>query len=86
MCRAYKDYRFPFPVVTAAVRGDSEAIENIWRSFEPYINTLCARSYQDAYGNVAYMIDQDMKDYMKAQLAIAIVKNFDMYYGENKDE
>lgn len=85
MCRTYRDYRFPFPMVAAAMRGDSEAIESIWKNFEPYMNTLCARSYQDAYGNVAYMIDQDMKDYLKAQLAFAIIKNFNMDYGNDKN-
>ena len=86
MAGEFKDYRYPFHVVEAAVKGDAQVIEMIWKDFEPYINTLCARTYQDKYGNVSYMFDQDMKDYMKEQLAMAITHNFDINYGQDKEK
>ena len=78
--RKYKNYLFPFSVVKAAIRGDADTLQKIWKDYESYVNTLCARPYQDAYGNQKYMIDQDMKDYMKDQLFWAITHNFDMDY------
>lgn len=85
MNKQYKGYLFPFSVVESAIHGDSEALQKIWKDYEPYVNTLCGRPYQDAYGNVQYMIDQDMKDYMKEQLFWAVTHNFDMDYGQNND-
>ncbi len=82
--RKYKNYLFPFSVVKSAIRGDSDTLQKIWKDYEPYVNTLCARPYQDAYGNQKYMIDQDMKDYMKEQLFWAITHNFDMDYDVKK--
>ena len=76
----YINNLFPFSVVESAKRGDFDTLQKIWKSYEPYINTLCGRPYQDAYGNQKYMIDQDMKDYMKQQLFWAILHNFDMDY------
>ena len=76
-----KNYLFPFSVVKLAIRGDAETLQKIWKDYEPYVNTLCARPYQDAYGNQLYMIDHDMKDYMKEQLFLAITQNFDVDYG-----
>lgn len=75
-----KHHLFPFSVVESAIRGDLDTLQKIWQSYEPYINTLCGRPYQDAYGNPKYMIDQDMKDYIKQQLFWAILHNFDMDY------
>jgi hypothetical protein len=81
--RKRKNYLFPFSVVKSAIRGDSDTLQKIWKDYEPYINTLCARPYQDAYGNQKYMIDQDMKDFMRGQLYWAITHNFDMDYNLN---
>ena len=36
------------------------------------------RPYQDAYGNVKFMIDQDMKDFIQQELYRAIIYNFDI--------
>lgn len=85
MSKKQKDYRFPFSIVQAAIRGDSAALQKIWSDYEPYVNTLCGRPYQDTYGNVHYMVDQDMKDYMRQQLMWAIMNNFDMNYGQNEE-
>ncbi len=82
MGKQFKTSLFPFHVVRAAIHGNSDALQKIWREYEPYINTLCSRPYQDMYGNVQYMIDQDMKDYLREQLFWAITHNFDMYYGQ----
>ena len=77
----YKSNLFPLSVVKSAIRGDADTLQKIWKDYEPYVNTLCARPYQDIYGNQKYMIDQDMKDYMKEQLFLAITYNFDIDYG-----
>ena len=83
MSRQQKFQGIPFPIVEAAIRGEKDALEKIWKIFERYTNTLCGRPYQDAYGNVQYMIDQDMKDFMRGQLYWAITHNFDMDYNLN---
>ena len=82
MGKQRKTFLFPIQVVDAAIRGDSDALQKIWRDYEPYVNTLCGRPYQDMYGNVHYMIDQDMKDYLREQLYWAITHNFDKDYGQ----
>ena len=74
----YKNNLFPFSVVESAKCGDFETLQKIWKNYESYVNTLCGRPYQDAYGNVKFMIDQDMKDFIQQELYRAIIYNFDI--------
>lgn len=41
----------PMPVIEAARAGDAEAVEQVLRYYEGYINKLCARTLYDEYGN-----------------------------------
>lgn len=77
------EYRLPFSVIEAAVNGEAEAIRKVWKMYDPYMNTLCSRPYQDHYGNVRFMIDWSMKDFLRAQLAWAIMYNFRMDYDDD---
>lgn len=87
MIRKYKDYNLPYSVIKGAMEGEAEAIRRVWRQYDSYMNTLCARPYQDYYGNIRFMIDWDMKDFLKMQLAWAIMHNFnDDYESVNNEE
>ncbi|MEE1243036.1 helix-turn-helix domain-containing protein [Frisingicoccus sp.] len=70
----------PVSVIEGAIQGEPEAIRAVWRRYDYYINTLCSRPYQDYYGNIRFMIDLSMKDFLKAQLAWAIMNNFKIEY------
>ena len=41
----------PMPVIEAARAGDAEAVEQVLRYYEGYINKLCTRTLYDEYGN-----------------------------------
>ena len=41
----------PMPVIEAARAGDAEAVEQVLRYYEGYINKLCTRTLYDKYGN-----------------------------------
>jgi len=40
----------PMPVIEAARAGDAEAVEQVLRYYEGYINKLCTRTLYDKYG------------------------------------
>ena len=64
---------FPMPVIEAARAGDAEAVEQVLRYYEGYINKLCTRTLYDEYGNPYVCLDEWMKHHLENKLIQAIV-------------
>ena len=71
------DYRgralLPMPVIEAARAGDAEAVEQVLRYYEGYINKLCTRTLYDKYGYPHECVDEHMKHLLEIKLIHAIV-------------
>lgn len=64
----------PFPVIQAAKKNDSEAIEIILRHFEGYIANRCKETYEDGQGNTRSYVDEDLRYLAEIALYAAILK------------
>ena len=63
----------PMPVIEAARAGDAEAVEQVLRYYEGYINKLCTRTLYDKYGYPHECVDEHMKHLLEIKLIYAIV-------------
>ncbi len=63
----------PMPVIEAARAGDAEAVEQVLRYYEGYINKLCTRTLYDKYGYPHECVDEHMKHLLEIKLIHAIV-------------
>ena len=54
-------------------RRDAEAVEQVLRYYEGYINKLCTRTLYDEYGNPYVCLDKWMKHHLENKLIQAIV-------------
>ena len=58
----------PFPVIQAAKKFDTEAIEFVFRHFEGFIASQCLVNYTDEYGNTRSYVDDDLR--YQAEIAL----------------
>ena len=63
----------PLPVIHAARAGDAEAMEQILRHYEGYINKLCTRKLYDREGFPHQCLDEYMKRRLEIKLIQALV-------------
>ena len=63
----------PLAVSDAARAGDADAMEQVLRYYEGYINKLCTRTLYDEYGNPYVCLDEWMKHHLENKLIQAIV-------------
>ena len=63
----------PMPVIEAARAGDAEAVEQVLRYYEGYINKLCTRTLYDEYSYPHECVDEYMKNLLEIKLIHAIV-------------
>ena len=63
----------PLAVSDAARAGDADAVEQVLRYYEGYINKLCTRTLYDEYGNPYVCLDERMKHHLENKLMQAIV-------------
>ena len=63
----------PMPVIEAARAGDAEAVEQVLRYYEGYINKLCTRTLYDEYGYPYVCLGEWMKHHQENKLIQAIV-------------
>lgn len=70
----YKDWEpLPLTIIHAAKAGNSEAIEQVLRYYESYINRLCTRTLYDETGCPHRCVDEYMKRRLEAKLTQAII-------------
>jgi len=58
----------PFHVISAATKGDIEAISIILGHYDGYIAKLCTRQMIDDAGNTHIYIDEEMRTRLKIRL------------------
>lgn len=58
----------PFHVISAATKGDTEAIGMILDHYDRYIAKLCTRQMIDENGNSHSYIDEEMRMRLKIRL------------------
>ena len=63
----------PLTVSDAAQTGDADAVEQVLRYYEGYINKLCTRTLYDEYGYPYVCLDEWMKHHLENKLIQAIV-------------
>ncbi len=63
----------PLAVSDAAQAGDADAVEQVLRYYEGYINKLCTRTLYDEYGYPHVCVDEYMKHLLEIKLIYAIV-------------
>ena len=63
----------PLSVIDAARDGDSQAVDQILRYYEGYINKLCTRTLYDPDGQPHVRVDEYMKRRLEIKLIHSIV-------------
>lgn len=63
----------PLPIIEAASKGDTEAMNVVLNHYEGYIIKLCRRKYYDDYGNTKIMLDDAMRRRLETKLITKIV-------------
>lgn len=68
-----------YEVILAAKSGDSEAMSQILRHYEPYIARCSQRSFYDEYGNQYQAVDEEIKNRIRAKLMYQLIYDFDPF-------
>ena len=63
----------PMQVIEAARAGDADAVEQVLRYYEGYINKLCTRTVYDENGCPRACLDEYMKSRLENKLIRAIL-------------
>ena len=58
----------PFPVISAAANGDTNAMCAILKHYEGYIAKLCTRTLKDDAGNTYSYVDEEMRNRLQGRL------------------
>lgn len=58
----------PFPVISAAANGDTEAMCAILKHYDGYIAKLCTRTLKDDAGNSYPYVDEEMRNRLQVRL------------------
>ena len=66
--KKYKNKLLPFHVISAATKGDIEAIGLILAHYDRYISALCTRKMIDENGNIHSYVDEEMRNCLKVRL------------------
>ncbi len=69
----------PYETIVAAKQGDSEAMSQILRHYEPYILRCSQRTFYDEYGNQYQVVDEEIKNRIQARLMYQIIYAFDPF-------
>lgn len=67
----------PYPVIVAAVRGETDAVNAVIRHYSGYIATLCKRTGRDENGNYCTYVDEELRRRLESKLIISIL-GFDL--------
>lgn len=71
--------RVPYKTILAAKTGNAEAMVEILRHYEDYINFYSRRTLYDENGEPVTIIDEEIKERIQAKLMYRILYDFDPY-------
>ena len=74
---AKEPHLIPYPVIEAAISGDTDAVNEVIRHYSRYIAALCRRTGYDENGNYCTYIDENLRKKLETKLIIAIL-GFDL--------
>ena len=64
----------PFETIKEATKGDVDAVEEVLKHCDGYIDNLSRRKMYDEYGNVHYCVDKTLRDRLEAKLLKTILE------------
>lgn len=67
----------PFTVIVLAVNGDVNAVNQVLKHFEPYVNKLSQKTLFDEFGNPYLHIEDEIKRSLETKLILAVT-NFEL--------
>ncbi len=62
-----------YPVIVAAIRGETAAVNEVVRHYSGYIATLCKRTGRDENGNYCTYVDEELRRRLETKLIISIL-------------
>lgn len=68
----------PFTVISAATKGDPDAMKIVLQHYQSYISYLSMKKIRDENGNTYWGIDDDLRERLQAKLMQAVL-NFKIY-------
>ena len=77
MSNATHTRMIPYPVIEAAVRGDTDAVNEVIRHYSGYIAALCKRTGRNENGNYCTYVDEELRRRLEMKLIISIL-GFDL--------
>lgn len=63
----------PFPVISAAAKGDAAAINAVLKHYEGYIAKLSMLHYMDENGNPRMYVDEELRRRIETKLITKIL-------------
>ena len=63
----------PYPVIEAAVHGETDAVNEVIRHYSGYIAALAKRTGRDANGNYCTYVDEELRRRLETRLIISIL-------------
>ena len=60
----------PFETIKEATQGDVDAVEEVLKHYDGYINNLSRRKMYDEYGQIHYCVDETLKRRLQTKLLI----------------
>lgn len=77
MSNATHTRMIPYPVIEAAVRGDTDAVNEVIRHYSGYIAAIAGRTGHDENGNYCTNVDEELRRRLETKLIISIL-GFDL--------
>lgn len=62
-----------YPVIEAAIRGETTAVNEVVCHYSGYIATLCKRTGRDENGNYCVYVDEELRRRLETKLIISIL-------------
>lgn len=67
----------PYPIISAAVRGEPDAVNKVIQHYSRYITACSMRASYDAFGNPHFRVDEELRRRLETKLIISIL-DFDL--------
>ena len=58
----------PFETIKEATKGDVDAVEEVLKHYDGYIDNLSRRKMYDEYGQIHYCVDETLRSRLEAKL------------------
>ena len=73
MSNATHTRMIPYPVIETAVRGNTDAVNEVIRHYSGYIAALCKRTGRDENGNYCTYVDEELRRRLETKMIICSI-------------